>query len=206
MIDVRSRRLAWVILGLGLVILVLGSWSGAQFRTATILSPFFREPSGLAISDKGELLVAVEESRIHVYDDQGRFLRGWGLAPEQGAIRLQLSGSDTVEVVRSNHDTVSVYDLSGDLLSSHDQPGAFDRIGVERDRRVIAPAGDIFELGPEGLVHRVGTSERLIVSTPRWPLEVFGAEPLIPVALLMAGGAIMTMIGLVMTADSSSRS
>ena len=203
MSQVRSRRRAFVVLGVGLFLLVLGSWSGAQYRRATLFSPFFYAPSGLAISPNREIVVGVEASRIHIYDDEGRFIRGWGLSPYGGPIRLQLLGSEAVEVARRDRDHLAVYGLDGQLLSSRDQPGAFDAIAVEHDIRVMAPGGDMFELGPEGLVRSSGGTTKLIVPTPLWPLQAFGADPVVPVALLMAGGAVATMIGVVMTADSS---
>lgn len=197
----RSRGPSAAVLGLGLALLILGSWSGAQYRQMTLFSPFFYSPSGLAVSSDGEILVGVQDSRIHIYNEAGRFLRGWGVAPEQGPIRMRALGDGGVEVVRQASDTVSVYDAKGELLEAREDATAFEALGSERDRQVIGSGGDVFQIGAEGLTRVSEALPRLIVPLPRWPLSLFGRSPMIPVALVMTVGAALILVGVIMTAD-----
>ena len=200
----RSRGRSLGVIGIGLALLILGSWSGAQFRRATLFSPFFFAPSGLALSPDGEILIGVQASRIHLYDDQGRFLWGWGVSPEGGPIRMQSLGPSGVEVARQDQDTVSLYDYKGNLTEEREDPAAFEALGADHDRRIETPSGVLFEMGPAGL-YRVAEGQRQpIVSLPPWPLSLFGAEPMIPVALVMTLGAVVILVGVIMTADLKS--
>ncbi|MAI80528.1 MAG: hypothetical protein CL917_16405 [Deltaproteobacteria bacterium] len=200
----QSRWKAYFILGVGLVVLVLGGWSGAQYRRATLFSPFFYAPSGLAVSPAGEILVAVEEARIHIYNSEGTFLRGWGIFPDGGPVRMQPE-SESVQIATENLDTVSVYGYTGQLNQTFDEAGAYSAFGADHDTRVIGPEGDLFELAPGGLFRISNGEARLIVTEPKWPLSMFGSDPVVPVAALMALGAVGTMLGVVMTANTTSR-
>ena len=195
----RSRWPAFAVLGLGLVLLLLGSWSGAQYRYSTLFSPFFFSPSGMAFSPEGAVLVGVQDSRIHAYRDDGIFVRGWGLSPLGGAIRLRTHGMESVEIARQGDDTVSRYDYRGGLIETREDPDAFEAFGSEHDRRVVGLSGDVFELGPNGLSVISGEQSRLIVSVPQWPLSLFGSAPMIPVALVMTMGALLIIVGTLMT-------
>ena len=62
----RSRGRSLGVIGIGLALLILGSWSGAQFRRATLFSPFFFAPSGLALSPDGEILIGLEAEVIPI--------------------------------------------------------------------------------------------------------------------------------------------
>ena len=199
----RSRGQSAAVVFVGLVFLILGSWSGAQYRHMTLFSPFFFEPSGLAISPDGEVLVGVEASRIHIYSDEGMFLRGWGVAPDEGRIRMRAVSDRGLEVARQEQDSVLLYDYKGELLESREDPEAFDAFGADRDLRVTGPSGDVFELGPRGLSHVSEGASRRIVPSPQWPLSLFGRAPMIPVALVMTVGAVLILFGVIMTADIS---
>lgn len=197
----RSRWKAFAVLGLGLALLLFGSWSGAQYRYSTLFSPFFFSPSGMALSPEGAVLVGVQDSRIHIYRDDGIFVSGWGLSPIDGAIRLRTQGMDGVEIARQGDDTVSLYDYRGGLLEAREDPGAFEAFGSEHDRRIPGLSGEAFEIGPNGLSFISGEQSRLIVSVPKWPLSLFGSAPMIPVALVMTVGALLILVGALMTAD-----
>jgi hypothetical protein len=108
---------------------------------------------------------------------------------------------DSVEIARQGDDGVSLYDYTGGLLESREDPDAFEAFGSEHDRRIIGPSGDVFEMGPNGLSSISGEQSRLIVSVPEWPLSLFGSAPMIPVALVMTMGAILILAGALMTAD-----
>ncbi|MAI27668.1 MAG: hypothetical protein CMN75_16715 [Spirochaeta sp.] len=199
----RSRGQSAAMLGLGLVFLILGSWSGAQYRHMTLFSPFFFEPSGLAVSPDGEVLVGVQDSRIHIYSDEGMFLRGWGVAPDEGLIRMRTLSDRGLEVARQKEGVVSLYDYRGELLESREDPAAFEALGPDQDLRVTGPSGDVFELGPRGLSRVSEGASQRIVPLPAWPLSLFGRAPMIPVALTMTVGAVLILVGVIMTADIS---
>jgi len=154
----------------------------------------------MAFSPEGAVLVGVQESRIHIYRDDGIFVRGWGLSPVGGAIRLRTHEMDSVEIARQDDDTVSRYDYRGGLIETREDPDAFEAFGSERDGRVVGLDGDVFELGPNGLSVISDEQSSLIVSVPQWPLSLFGSAPMIPVALVMIMGALLIIVGALMTA------
>ena len=110
-------------------------------------------------------------------------------------------GVDGVEVARQENDVVSLYDYRGGVLETREDPNAFEAFGPERDQRVVGESGEVFAMGPSGLSLLSGEDSHLIVSLPQWPLTLFGAAPMIPVALVMVAGALLIVMGALMTAD-----
>ncbi len=93
-----KRRIGQIFLVAGFAALILGAWSGAQYRTATALRLFFVEPFGLASASDGLLYVGVDGRDVHAYEANGRPVGAWTVAHDAGRFRLRARQGGLIEV------------------------------------------------------------------------------------------------------------
>jgi hypothetical protein len=157
--GILTRRLGPpLLLALGVAGLVLGGVAGAQLRRATPFGPPLVSPSGLAVDREGRVYAGTDVDRIHVYDIDGRFLRGWYLDSEAGPVRLRIDAADHIEVATARSGRLHVFDRDGQLVRTQPDSAAFQRFGATQervaDRADAAPGAGAGRLPPAHVVRR----------------------------------------------------
>lgn len=98
---------------------------GLSFIPASFEWPVLR-PETTGLDSKGNTVVGlVWSGRVQVYDDQGRFLRGWFVASSGKRFKLQVTPSDQIEVFTQRGRNWLTYNLQGVLLSKRTYTQAY---------------------------------------------------------------------------------
>ena len=159
-----KRRAGQILLVLGFTALIIGAWSGAQYRTATALRLFFVAPFGLATSSDGLIYVGVDGRDVHAYEASGRPVGAWTVAHDAGRFRLRARQDGLIEVAREIPAERVVYNVQGEVIERVPEPGVFERFGPDQDHRLALGDNLVFEITDEGLV-RTQDGERVLVVT-----------------------------------------
>jgi len=197
---VFRRRSGQILLALGVVFVIFGSWAGAQFRTATARRLFFREPFGMAAGADGRLYVGVDRREVHAYEPSGRPVAAWTIDADAGRFRIEAATPERILIARERPGELLVYAPDGKLIERSVDEDAFVRFGDAHDRRVETASGEVFELRESGLARTRPAPEALIVAVPRFPLSLLGSRPIQPLAGILFVGTFGLLAGVVLTA------
>jgi hypothetical protein len=186
----RSRRPLALLAGLlALGALVVGAWSAAQFRSATLGRPWFAAPTQLAVGADGALYVGIGASEVQVYAKDGAPQRAWYTARAQPFRLRPVAGDASVELVYAD-DRVEPVGVDGQAAAARSEPGAWEALGpptleaTTPDRARVALRG-------EGLVRLDDAGTHLLVPLPPTPLAWFGVRPLLPITLTLLGALLL---------------
>jgi hypothetical protein len=136
-----AARAAVPLLVLGVAGLVLGGIAGAQLRRAMPFGPPLVSPSGLAVDRDGRVYAGTDADRIHVYDGDGRFLRGWYLDANAGPVRIRIDDGGLIEIATAESGRLHVFDRDGQLVRTHADAGAWQRFGATQDHVAVGAGG-----------------------------------------------------------------
>lgn len=136
----------------------------------------------IAVDSQGRIYCGLGfYSRIQVYDDQGRFLRGWWI-DATGRLRLHMAEGDRLEVEAIRRDRIFTFDPNGTLIESRQETEAqredFDR----RDQLPVADArGRTFAVRSKLFWPRVVREDQAgrttIISMPWYLWPIMGPLP-----------------------------
>jgi len=195
---ILTRRLGpLLLLALGVAGLVLGGIAGAQLRRATPFGPPLVSPSGLAVDREGRVYAGTDADRIHVYDADGRFLRGWYLDGDAGPVRLRIDAADRIEVATAASGRLHVFERDGQLLHTQPDSAAFQRFGATQDRVAEGAGGTRVVLEDGALIRTAPPPRRLLAPAVSPPLAWFAVAPLPALTVLLMGSVIALLVGLV---------
>lgn len=194
------RRSGQILLALGVILVIFGSWAGAQFRTATARRLFFRDPFGMAAGADGRIYVGVDRREVHAYEPSGQPVSAWTIDADAGRFRIDAATPDRILIARERPGELLAYAPDGRLLERRADENAFARFGDAHDRRVETAAGEVFELRASGLARTQPAPETLIVLSPRFPLSWLGSRPIQPLAAILFVGTFGLLTGVVLTA------
>ncbi len=199
------RRAGQIVLTLGVLFMILGSWAGAQFRVATARRLFFRDPFGLAAGVDGRVYVGVDRREVHAYEPTGQPVSAWMIDADAGRFRIEAGTPDRILIAREAPAELLTYTPEGKLISRSPDATAFARFGDRNDHRVTAPWGEEFEIGEAGLSRTRPEPAVLIVATPLFPLSLLGSRPIKPLAVILFAGTFGLLTGVVMTAAPTTK-
>ncbi len=194
-----ASRAATPLLVLGVAGLVLGGVAGAQLRRATPFGPPLVSPAGLAIDRDGRVYAGTDVDRIHVYDADGRFLRGWYLDADAGPVRIRIDDGDRVEIATATSGRLHVFDRDGQLLRTEPDADAWQRFGETQDRVAVGPAGTRVAIEDGALVRTAPPPRQVLAPPVSRPLTWFAAAPLPALTLLLMGSVLAMLTGLVLS-------
>ncbi len=199
----HPRRLLALVCGLFAVFaLVLGAWSAAEFRAATLERPWFVAPMALAVAEDGTLYVAASGSEVQVYGPDGTPVRAWRLA-RGGPLRLQLE-ADRLSVAYADSDRVDLFARDGTPLGERSDRGAYARFARSGEDGAASGEAQV-TLRPEGIVRTAPPPARVLVPLPPRPLSFFGERPLLPITgtLLAALAGLVAGLALALRAPAA---
>lgn len=194
------RRAGQILLTLGVLGVVFGSWAGAQFRTATARRLFFREPFGMAAGADGRIYVGVDRREVHAYEPSGQPVSAWTIDADAGRFRIEAATPERILIARENPAELIAYAPDGKLISRSPDESAFARFGEQNDHRVTAPWGEEYAIDESGLSRTSPGPVVLLVPSPRFPLSLLGSRPIEPLAAILFVGTFGLLVGVVMTA------
>jgi hypothetical protein len=198
--GILTRRLGPpLLLALGVAGLVLGGVAGAQLRRATPFGPPLVSPSGLAVDREGRVYAGTDVDRIHVYDIDGRFLRGWYLDSEAGPVRLRIDAADHIEVATARSGRLHVFDRDGQLVRTQPDSAAFQRFGATQERVAEGAGGTRVVLEDGALIRTAPTPRQVLAPAVSPPLTWFAAAPLPALTVLLMSSVIALLVGLVLS-------
>ena len=198
-----KRRAGQILLVLGFTALIIGAWSGAQYRTATALRLFFVAPFGLATSSDGLIYVGVDGRDVHAYEASGRPVGAWTVAHDAGRFRLRARQDGLIEVAREIPAERVVYNVQGEVIERVPEPGVFERFGPDQDHRLALGDNLLFEITDEGLVRTQDGERVLVVAVPQIPLAWLGHRPVRQLVALLFLGTMGLLGGTLLTAAST---
>jgi hypothetical protein len=166
--------------------LVVGGMGAAQLRHAMAAGPMLVAPSGIAVSDDGEIYTGVHGGHVFSYDASGELRNAWTVPTAEGRLRLALVDG-FLHVASERAPTLHVYGLDGTALDSREEPDAFSRIGAEHDSAFRTASGELYALEGHSIVRREPAPAHAVVPAPRWPLRAFARHPFGLGLLLFAG-------------------
>lgn len=195
----RASRAAVPLLVFGMAGLVLGGVAGSQLRRITPFGPPLVSPSGLAVDRDGRVYAGTDADRIHVYDADGRFVRGWYLDAGAGAVRLRIDAADHIEVATAESGRLHVFDREGQLLRTEVDADAWNRFGGTQDRVAEGADGTRVAIEDGALVRTAPPPRRVLAPPVSRPLTWFAAAPLPALTLLLMGSVLALLTGLVLS-------
>lgn len=193
--SVGRRAVSRALIALGLAGLVFGAVAASQLRRVTPFGPPLLGASSLDVDATGRVYVGTRGDRIHVYAPEGKFLRGWALESDAGAVRVRVAAPDRIEAATERSGRRHVFDRDGQRVESRADAGAFARFGPARDRAAEGPGGARYEIVDDGALWRTAPVPPQVLAPPlRRPLRWIAEAPLPALtALLIASvGAILT--------------
>jgi hypothetical protein len=194
-----AARAAVPLLVLGVAGLVLGGIAGAQLRRAMPFGPPLVSPSGLAVDRDGRVYAGTDADRIHVYDADGRFARGWYLDADAGPVRIRIDDGGHIEVATAESGRLHVFDRDGQLLRTEPDADAWQRFGATQDRVAVGTDGSRVEIEDGALVRTAPPPRRVLAPPVSRPLTWFATAPLPALTLLLMGSVLALLTGLVLS-------
>lgn len=121
-------------------------------------------------------------SRIQVYDNQGRFLRGWWVDAGGGMLRFHVAEGDRLEVEAVRRDRVFTFDPNGHLIESNQETETQREVFDRRDQLAAADArGRTFAIRNRlfwpHVVREDQAGQTTVVSTPWYLWPIMGPFP-----------------------------
>ena len=194
-----AARAAIPLFALGVAGLVLGGVAGAQLRRVTPFGPPLVSPSGLAVDRDGHVYAGTDVDRIHVYDADGRFVRGWYLDAGAGPVRIRIDDGEHVEIATATSGRLHVFDREGQLVRTEPDVGAWERFGPTQDQAAEGPEGTRVAIADGALVRTAPPPRRVLAPPVPRPLTWFAAAPLPMLTLLLMGSVLALLTGLVLS-------
>ncbi len=186
-----SRR-AWALKLSACALLLLGcvGWFGGALTS--LLKPAWissetQLPLGdlesVALDSQGRIYCGLAfYSRIQVYDEQGRFLRGWWVDGGGGMLRLHMAEGDRLEVEAARKNRVFTFDLNGSLIESNQQTETQRKVSDRLDQLPVTDArGRTYAIRNRffwpHVVREDQAGRTTVVSTPWYLWPIMGPLP-----------------------------
>lgn len=183
-----------LISALGLICMLAGGVSVADFRYRIAPARFLVEPMNLVVTpDEANIVVGSRFEKLQVFEPNGRTRSTWALPTDGGPFRLALPADDRIQVATAKNGLLLEYDLGGELISERADAGAYERLGPEHERAFTTPSGTRYRLDGGRLIRDGSGAEEVLVNgfathgTMTRHMIVMGLSMLVGVLMLIGG-------------------
>lgn len=140
-----------LILFLGIFKININAESTVKGKTNNKLNNYCK---GIAIDSSGKIYIGNQIlGEVDVYSKDGKYMYKLS-CNTYGEVRIDIDNNDNIMIGVAREETLLVYDKIGNLVSSNNDPDAFERIGEKNDKEFKDKDGNIYRIEHQSLFGR----------------------------------------------------